>query len=219
MSSDSISRQAVELGSWQDAWIHEMRGAHGEWVHGPGGGGAPHIQGGSADYQVPPHSRLINPRSPIPDPADHPFFKEHPMKAANVLHAYSMANEGQKEQGMRWYADAGLVAGAIAHGDQHKGAGLLSAYSPQTSWPVNMFNAARSVELGRPIGPHEGATVMQSHANAAQKIFDGKSFDEALPAPQDQRLRPADREQGAGRPERSVRRGGDRPARPVRGGR
>ncbi len=184
MSGDSISRQAVELGSWQDAWMHEMRGAHGQWVRGAGEASpSPHVQGGSVDYQVPPHSRLINPRSPIPDPADHPFFKEHPMKAANVLHAYSMANEGQKEQGMRWYADAGLVAGAIAHGDQYKGAGLLSAYSPQTSWPVNMFNAARSVELGRPIGPHEGATVMQSHANAAQKIFDGKSFDEALPAP------------------------------------
>lgn len=184
----TITGQAIELGKWQDNWRNEMRGAHGEWTRGGGadGGGSrppPNIRGGSEHYEVPPHERLINPRSPIPDPSDHPFFKAHPMKAANVLHAYSMATDGQKAQGMRWYSDAGLVAGAIAHGDQHMGAGLLSAYSPQTSWPVNMFNAARSVELGRPLGPHEGATVMQSHANAAKKIMDGQSFEQALPAP------------------------------------
>lgn len=174
--------RALELGRFQDNWMREMRGKHGEWTRSAGTLG---MQPGATriPYQVPPHDRLINPRSPYPDPADHPFFKAHPMKAANVLHAYSMATEGQKAQGMRWYADAGLVAGAIAHGDQHKGAGLLSAYSPQTSWPVNMFNAARSVELGRPIGPHEGATVMQSHANAAKKVMDGASFDEAFPSP------------------------------------
>jgi hypothetical protein len=177
--SGTITGQAVELGKFQDNWMHEMRGAHGEWSRSPGGpSGSP-----EPAYKVPPHARLINPRSSYPDPSDHPFFKAHPMKAEHVLHAYSMASEGQKAQGMRWYADAGLVAGAIAHGDQHKGAGLLSAYSPQTSWPVNMFNAARSVELGRPIGPGEGTTAMTSHANAAQKIMDGKSFDEALPAP------------------------------------
>lgn len=178
----NISSQVLELGKFQDAWLTEMRGAHGQWVRGSGGTPPP-IRGGSEHYQIPPHERLINPRSPYPDPSDHPFFKAHPMKAENVLHAYSAATDGQKAQGMRWYADAGLIAGAIAHGDQHKGAGLLSAYSPQTSWPVNMFNAARSVELGRPLGPGEGATVMQSHANAAKKIMDGQSFDQALPAP------------------------------------
>lgn len=180
----SISGQlsAIELGKFHDSWLHEMRDKHGRWTRSAGG-----AEGGHGPtrvpYEVPPHERLINPRSPYPDPADHPFFKAHPMKAENILHAYSMASDGQKEQGMRWYADAGLVAGAIAHGDQHVGAGLLSAYSPQTSWPINMFNAARSVELGRPLGPGEGATVMQSHANAAKKIMDGQSFEQALPAP------------------------------------
>jgi GNAT superfamily N-acetyltransferase len=172
---------SLELGSWHDAWVHEMRGAHGEWIRGAEGQGpAPSDR---TPYRVPPHSRLVNLRSPYPDPADHPFFKAHPMSSANIVHAYSVATEQQKAQGMRWYADAGLLGAAIAHGDHHLGAGLLSAYSPQTSWPINMFNAARSVEMGRPIGPHEGTTVMTSHANAARKIMDGASFDEALPGP------------------------------------
>lgn len=181
----SLIEQALDLAGWSDAWLHELRGPHGEWIktgtveqreslaksvhtaHGP--------------YKMPPHDRLINERSrQYPDPASHPFFKKYPPSHVNIEHAFDVASPGQLNQGMRWYPDSGLLAGGIAHGDDHLGGGLLSAYSPQTSWPVNMFNAARSVELGRAIGPGEGTTVMGSHQRAAQKIMDGKSYEETF---------------------------------------
>jgi pimeloyl-ACP methyl ester carboxylesterase len=176
----SITGQALELaGGWRDAWLHEARGPHGEWIKGSAGV----LQFPQREYKVPPHERLINQRSPYHDPADHPFFKKYPVSHVNIEHAFDLSSPGQREQGMRWYPDAGLVSTAMAHGDSHLGAGLLSAFSPQTAWPVNMFNAARSVELGRPIQPHEGTTVMGQQSNAAQKIFDGVGYDEALPGP------------------------------------
>ena len=175
----SITDQALELSGWADAWVHEARNAHGEWTKGSAGV----LQLPERSYEVPPHERLINARSPYHEPSDHPFFKKYPVSHVNIEHAWDLASPGQTEQGMRWYPDAGLVSTAMAHGDSHLGAGLLSAFSPQTSWPVNMFNAARSVELGRPIRPHEGTTVMQQQTNAAQKIMDGTDFDVALPGP------------------------------------
>ena len=56
MSSDSISgqvRRAVELGSWQDNWMHEMRGAHGRWATS-GGAMAPHVS--PEGFSLDPHT-------------------------------------------------------------------------------------------------------------------------------------------------------------------
>ena len=180
IAASNITDQALELAGWTDAWLHEARGPNGEWIKS---GESGVLQLPERSYSVPPHERLINARSPYHEPADHPFFRKYPVSHVNIEHAWTLASPGQVEQGMRWYPDAGLISAAMAHGDGHLGAGLLSAFSPQTSWPVNMFNAARSVELGRPIRPHEGTTVMQQQTNAAQKIMDGIPFDTALPGP------------------------------------
>lgn len=147
----------------------EARDAHGEWVKG----GVP--------YKAPDHTRLINPRGKIKDPADHPFFKAHPVSAANVTAAYDAATPSERAQGMRWYADAHDIAESIGHGDTPKAAALLATYSPQTSWPTNMFNASRVMKEGRALGPGDGM-ITGAMQRTAQKVLDGQGIDQALPS-------------------------------------
>lgn len=149
----------------------EARDPHGKWTKS------------GAGYVAPDPSRLVLAKAPKNSPwpvymapTDHPFFKAHPVSAANVVASYDASTESERAQGMRWYADAGTLAKAIAHGDQTKGAGVLAAYSPQTAWPVNMFNAAKAIELNRALGPGDG---MITHAmqNNAQEALDGVPID------------------------------------------
>jgi 8-oxo-dGTP pyrophosphatase MutT (NUDIX family) len=118
-----------------------------------------------------------------PDPADHPFFKANPAKPEHIVKSFMQANEGQRAQGMRWYSDAHLLAGAIAKGDHAKGAGVLAAYSPKAAWPDNIFNAARSLHEGRALGKGEGASIMGQHQRTAQKIMDGEHHSKVMKSP------------------------------------
>jgi len=111
---------------------------------------------------------------------DHPFFKEHPTSAAHVVAAYHDTTDDEKALGDRWYSDAHHVAKSITGGDAARGAGLLSAYSPQTAWPVNMFNASRAAQ-GDPPGPGSGAMGMQQ--KAAMRILGGEHHSQVLKAP------------------------------------
>lgn len=161
--------QPTELGWRFDP--SEARDAHGRWTTGGSG------------YVVPDTNRLSIRRPAHPTkpyyghPRDHPFFAAHPVSAKNIVDAYDQASPEEKAQGMRWYADAHVLAKAIGQGDVTKGAGLLASYSPQSAWPVNMLNAARAMELGRAIGPGEGMITgsMQHHAESAMS---GASTDE-----------------------------------------
>jgi hypothetical protein len=163
----SISAQ-VELGWHYDP--AELRNARGEWTRN------------GASYQVPEHARLINPRGRPPDPADHPWLKANPVSPANILKVYDLSTPAEKAQGMRWYADAHDVAADMAGGDAVKGAGLLASYSPQTNWPMNMFNAARTAREGRALGPGDGMITGDMQRNA-QEVLDGMPLDQALPSP------------------------------------
>lgn len=111
---------------------------------------------------------------------DHPFFQAHPMHADNIVHAYHQTTDDEKSLGNRWYSDAHHVAGAIAGGNHALGAGLLSAYSPQTAWPINMFNASRAAK-GDPPGPGSGA--MGSQQKPAMQMLAGKHHSEVLKGP------------------------------------
>jgi len=118
------------------------------------------------------------------DPADHPWFQAHPVHKDNIKAAWHDSTQDEKDQGKRWYPDASLVAGAIAHGDHAKGAGLLAAYSPRTNWPANMFNAARSVHEGRAMGSRKGdGAIMGMHWKPAQRILDGEHHSQVLAGP------------------------------------
>lgn len=128
-------------------------------------------------------------------PEDHPWFKETGLSHHHVLDHWDAATDEEKKQGARWYPDAHLVAKSIAKLDPriktdaeaaHKGAGVLSAYSPQQGWWANQHNAARSFHEQRALGKGEGIMIMSSHANAAQKIMDGMDHQEALRGPKTQ---------------------------------
>lgn len=152
---------------------NEPRDAHGRWTRG----GSGYVVPDTERLTIPP-PRKPNPKMPYyAHPRDHPFFAAHPVSAKNIVDAFDKANDEEIAQGRRWYADAHVLATAIGRGDTTKGAGLLASYSPQSPWPVNMFNAARAMELGRAIGPGEGMITGSMQANA-QEAMDGLSTDE-----------------------------------------
>jgi hypothetical protein len=110
------------------------------------------------------------------EPEDHPFFQANPVSKDNIKHAwYHHTTQDERDQASRWYPDAHIVATSIAHGDAAKGAGMLSAYSPLTRWPANMFNAARSIHEGRAMGTRKGdGAIMRVHWQPAQRILAGE---------------------------------------------
>ena len=121
-----------------------------------------------------------------PNPADHPFFQAHPMHKEHIKAAYHDTTQDERSLGDRWYPDAHHVAKGITtthskpHGDAALGAGLLSAYSPQTAWPVNLFNASRAAR-GDPPGPGSGA--MGSQQRPAIRMLAGAHHSDVLNAP------------------------------------
>ncbi|MFH8483077.1 hypothetical protein [Streptomyces sp. NPDC018055] len=125
-------------------------------------------------------------------PGDHPWFKATKLSHEHILHHWDQATDEEKKQGARWYPDAHHVAKAIAklHPDitddkeaAHKGAGVLSAYSPQQNWWANQHNAARSFVQKKAVGKGEGLMVMSSHASAAQRVLDGEHHQKVLKGP------------------------------------
>ena len=116
------------------------------------------------------------------NPADHPFFQANPVSSRYIVEAYEQSNDNERALGHRWYSDAHHIAGAIAGGDHALGAGLLSAYSPQTSWPTNLQNASNAYRNPEnPPGPGSGAMGM--HQKAARRLLAGEHYDSVLRAP------------------------------------
>ena len=111
---------------------------------------------------------------------DHPWFTNHPVSAHHIVASYNSATDDERALGDRWYSDAHHIAKVIGKGDAALGAGLLSAYSVRTLWPVNMFNASRAAH-GDPPGPGTGA--MGVHQKAAVRILAGEHHTKVLKAP------------------------------------
>jgi hypothetical protein len=138
------------------------------------------------EHLLPPDPFLASRRTtartaaPRREGGDHPFFHANPVSPDNIVAAYHETTPDEKSLGDRWYADAHHVAKAISGGDAAKGAGVLSAYSPRTAWPVNMFNASRALQ-GDPPGPGSGAMGM--HQKPAMRILAGEHHSKVLKAP------------------------------------
>ncbi len=137
--------------------------------------------------------RAAGPKYPVP--GQHPWFQAQPVHADNVIAHWDQATPEEHAQGERWYSDAHLVAKAIARlhpgiktdaEAAHKGAGVLSAYSPRTNWSANMHNAARSFADQKAVAKGEGISVMNVHHQAAEKIMAGTPHHEALNGPKTQ---------------------------------
>jgi hypothetical protein len=112
-------------------------------------------------------------------PEDHPFFQANPVSSQNIVDAYHDSMDQERQDGNNWYSDAHHVAKAIAGGDAARGAGLLAAYSPRVSWPLNLHYASRAHRENRALGPGDG-TIMGSHQRAAQQILDGHHHSEVF---------------------------------------
>lgn len=163
----------IDLAGWDAAWLNEPRGYHGKWIK---------AGSGTSRYTVPDHSRLVLGHGAYSEPGSHPFFRAHPVSAANVTRVYDATSPQERAQGMRWYADAHQLAKQMTGGDAREGAILLASYSPQAAWPVNMFNAAKAAREHRALGPGDGLITGDMQANA-QEALDGKPIDEALTSP------------------------------------
>lgn len=128
-------------------------------------------------------SKLRAQASPRYDtPGDHPFFQANPGSKANLKAAWHDASPEEREQGRRWYPDAHLIAKAIGGGNAALGAGMISAYSPRTNWPANLFNAAHSIHIGRALGPGDGA-IMGMHQRPAARILAGEHHSQVFKSP------------------------------------
>lgn len=66
----------------------------------------------------------------------------------NVIAVWDQATPEELSAGRQWYVTANLLAEQLGGGDVHKGAGLLAALSPQTSWSLNVTLAERAVQSG-----------------------------------------------------------------------
>src|SRR5882757_7454397 len=90
----------------------------------------------------------------------------------NILPVYRAARDEHIVAGLAWYADAHTFALSIAHGDVVKGAGVIAALSPQTSWATNMVIASRAFVEGFASG-QTGANV-----DKANRIINGEHPDD-----------------------------------------
>jgi hypothetical protein len=131
-------------------------------------------------YVRPDPDRHVRTRGTYKRPEDHPFFKKNKLSAANIIKGYDNSTLAERYQGMRWYEDAHRLAWALGGGDVMKGAAMLSAYSPQTGWPVNIFNAARHLADGKIEGKVMATKAMR---RSAARIMAGEHPEDVLKSP------------------------------------
>lgn len=93
----------------------------------------------------------------------------------NIVSVWSIATDDEFEEGARWYEQAHRTAKMLADGDVRKGAGVLAALSPQTSWWMNVELAADAFD----------ASVATRHVRdacrKANKILAGQDPRDVLP--------------------------------------
>lgn len=93
----------------------------------------------------------------------------------NIVKVWQAAKGEQVTQGRLWYKTAHDLADMMTEGDVRKGAGVLAALSPQTSWSQNVELARKACETGEPTG-HLGDALAK-----AAKILAGADPVEVLP--------------------------------------
>jgi len=92
----------------------------------------------------------------------------------NIISVYRAARPEQIAAGLAWYPEAHDLAVLLAGGDLAKGAGVIAALSPQTSWSQNVKLATRAFTDGKASG-QTGANVSK-----ANRIMAGESPEDVL---------------------------------------
>jgi hypothetical protein len=130
------------------------------------------------------------------DPAQHPWFQQHPLNHQNIVDHWHQATPDERTQGMHWYSDAHIIGQALGEhhekshglvhpqGASHLGAGILATYSPQMGWAGNMHNAARVLHGNKGIGgPNSGMMASTHQRVAADRILNGENYMDVLKGP------------------------------------
>lgn len=93
----------------------------------------------------------------------------------NIISVWESATPEQLQEGRSWYRVAHGIASMICEGDARKGAGLLAALSPQTSWWLNVELASDAADHGFASGHFRDA------CSKARRILEGADPESVLP--------------------------------------
>lgn len=93
-----------------------------------------------------------------------------PMHIDNILRTYVQRTPTEHVAGMEWYNNTRELALELSPNDVWRGAGIISAFSPNTKWEQNVILARRLVENE---GIMIGGTLSNS-INAATRIYNGE---------------------------------------------
>lgn len=93
----------------------------------------------------------------------------------NIISVFESATPEQRAEGYAWYRVANGIASVIGDGDVRRGAGLLAALSPQTSWWLNVELASDAADNGFASGHFRDA------CSKARRILAGADPESVLP--------------------------------------
>lgn len=94
----------------------------------------------------------------------------------NILRTFNARTSEEYHDGMTWYDTANMFAREISPDDVWRGAGIISSFSPLTSWPQNVILVNRLMANN---GVMEGGTLATSIKNAT-RIYNGEPTMEVL---------------------------------------
>lgn len=93
----------------------------------------------------------------------------------NILSVWHLASESQLNDGLDWYTQAHRTAEMIADGDVKRGAGVIAALSPQTSWWLNVELACDAFDAG------VATRHLRDATGKANRIMRGVDPEDVLP--------------------------------------
>ena len=94
----------------------------------------------------------------------------------NIIKAYLSAAPNDIEDGMSWYDSANTLARTLSPEDTARGAGVIAALSPLTSWPLNVRRAHEVFNTGTTSG-------LKRNVSKAVRIFNGETPLDVLSGP------------------------------------
>ena len=99
-------------------------------------------------------------------------FKGH---VENILKKYNEAGPEMVKGGHEWYNKAQEAAEKIGGGNVHKGAGIIAALSPMTSWERNISDAKELTKTGNVKG-----ALVPANVEKARRIHEGEEPEKVL---------------------------------------
>lgn len=94
----------------------------------------------------------------------------------NILKAYLSAAPADIQDGMSWYDSANTLACSLSPESPARGAGVIAALSPLTSWPLNVRRAHEVFNTGTTTG-------LKRNVDKAVRIFNGEPALDVLSGP------------------------------------